>query len=209
MPSTQLGARRSNSVFSSRSSSAFSATCYSSSSTKDTTVSRPDHSPPTAGYGVTYPPPRKPLLVMFTKVDDQKRAIVAITIDDETMTNPERCNCQKYKDCCITALERRPSNLRATRLENRAKWNLLHLASTADNWTDLLRISILFPTVEARHRFGGGYCTCRTVTEGQMNECMKKGHRGLLGTARVYYRRLMILWEREQEGDKLVGGMLG
>ena len=124
--------------------------------------------------------------------------------EDGTGPNPERCNCQTFRDCRITALEQRRkgfSSLPAKRLENHAKWNLLRLPWAPD-WWGLHRVSILFPTVEARYKFSGGHCDCRKVTEGDVSECVSKQHQGLLGLVKVYHRRQMILWQDQR--DKLV-----
>ncbi|KAJ6439248.1 hypothetical protein O9K51_08660 [Purpureocillium lavendulum] len=126
---------------------------------------------------------------MFTRDQQYRRSLVAITIDNDTYPNPERCNCQKYRDCRISALERRSSStFRVQRLENCAKWNLLPVISLGNNWDGLLRVSILFPTVEARHRFGGSSCNCRLLTELDAD---------------------MIMWQQEKDGQEEVDGMSG
>lgn len=198
---------RPESVFSYQSNAAVSCTSWSSSSSEDTIAVKLGRRAASTDYGVIRPLPRNPLLILFTKdPDSSRRSIVAITIDDETKPNPERCNCRRFRDCRITALEQRRGRspmLRAKRLANRAKWDLLPLAA-APNWSGLFRVSILFPTVEARHRFGGGYCECSLATEGDVDACVSSQHQGLLGIARVYYRRQMVLWQEQRDNQREV-----
>jgi hypothetical protein len=178
---------------------------YSSSGSEDTVSVRLDGTHASTSYAVIRPRLRNPVLVLFTKCGEtSKRSIVAITIDDETKPNPERCNCQNFRDCRITALEQRHGpSLRARRLENRANWNLLPLAS-APLWSGLLRVSILFPTAEARFKFGGGCCGCKLATESDVDACVSNQHQGILGIIRVYYRRQMVLWQEQRDGQREV-----
>jgi hypothetical protein len=146
--------------------------------------------------------------VLFTKDADASecnRSIVAITLDDGTKPNLDRCKClQPNKACRITALERNrgisSSMLDARRLERRAKWDLLPLSASrltdaAPAWGNICRVSILFPTVQARLLFGGGYCECPTANEGDVDECLARQHQGLLGIVKAYHRRQLVLWQ--------------
>lgn len=192
-----------NSIFSSLSDTALSTTSQNSSIPDDTKAVTVSGRHASTGYGIIRSPPRNPLLVLFTRDPiSSKRSIVSIKIDDGTRPNPERCNCQKFRDCSITALEQRRSALRAQRLENRAKWDLLPLVFAPD-WSGLLRVSILFPSIEERYKFGGGQCKCKTVTEGDVDSCVSNKHQGLLGIVRVYHRRQMIMWQDRR--NSLVG----
>lgn len=164
------------------------------------------------------PLPRNPLLVLFTRDPRSlQRSIVAITIDDDTRPSPQRCYCQTSPDCRITALERRrgtSSTLRAQRLDNNqpdspGRWDLLPLTARGNDWKGLLRISIWFPTVKARHFFGGTYCECNTATEGDVDACLSNQHQGLLGIVRVYYRRQMVIWQEQRDKQKEVDGRSG
>lgn len=196
---------RPSSIFSSQSVATVSWMSYSSSGSEDTIGVKLDGKHASTSYGVIRPHLRKPLLVLFTKcLETSKRSIVAISIDDETKPNPERCNCQTYPNCRITALEQsQGQSLRAQRLENCSKWDLLSLAS-APFWNGLCRVSILFPTPEARLSFGGSSCRCKLVTEDDVDACLSAQHQGLLGIIRVYYRRQMVLWQKQRDGRKEV-----
>lgn len=192
---------RANSIVSSPSTAAVSCRSWSSSESDDTISLRVGGASANTGHGVIRPRPRSPLLVLFTReLESSKRSIVAIKVDDETVPNPERCNCHKSRDCRIAALEQRYGKFHAQRLEHREKWNLLPLQA-APNWNGLLRVSILFPTTDARYKFSGAYCGCRVATESDIDRCLSKSHPGLLGIARVYYRRQMIMWHEQR--DKL------
>ena len=195
----------SNSNFSNQSIAAASSTSRRSSGPDDGRPVRIGGRAASTDYGMIRSCPRNPLLVLFTRDPiSSQRSMVSIKLDDGTGPNPERCNCQTFRDCRITALEQRRkgfSSLPAKRLENHAKWNLLRLPWAPD-WWGLHRVSVLFPTVEARYKFSGGHCDCRKVTEGDVNECVSKQHQGLLGLVKVYHRRQMILWQDQR--DKLV-----
>lgn len=191
---------------SSQSTAAVSSTSWSSSASDDTISLRVGGAAANTGYGLIRPCPRNPLLVLFTRDPDpesSKRSIVAIRVDDETIPNPERCKCQQSRDCRIAALEQPHGRFRAQRLEHRTKWNLLPLLM-APNWEGLLRVSILFPTAEARYKFSGGYCGCRAVTESDIDACLSNLHQGLLGMVRVYYRRQRLLWQEQRDKQKEV-----
>ncbi|KAK2616567.1 hypothetical protein QQS21_000390 [Conoideocrella luteorostrata] len=205
-PPTPYYQSRANSIASSLSTAAVSFKSWSSSGSDDTISLKVDGVAATAGYGVIRPCPRNPLLVLFTRSPDSskpKRSIMAIKIDDETRTNPERCNCQKTRTCRIAALEQRHGRFHAQKLEHSAKWNLLPLV-TAPDWGGLLRVSILFPTVEARERFSGSHCECKMATESDIDTCLSKLHQGLLGIVRVLYRRQMIMWQEQRHKQKEV-----
>ena len=199
---------RTNSVFSYQSSCDTSCTSWSSSMSKNTTAVRLQARAASTDYGVIRRRPSNPLLVLFTRdPESSERSIVSIKIDGETKPNPKRCNCHRSLHCAITTIERRdgtPPTLFAKRLEDSLRWDLLRLPTAPSNWDGLLRVSILFPTVEARHRFGGSHCTCRTVTEGDVDVCLSKGHQGILGMVRVYYRRQMVLWQQQRENQREV-----
>lgn len=175
-----------------------------SSSTSDTTVAVLE-----SGKTKTAPihaNPLKPMLVLFTRgAETSHRAIVAISIDEKTTPNPQGCYCHQGvgpdgTPCKITVVEQSGGKkvLEARRLySSTGQWDLLPLCASRRNekrgfagakWRDLNRVSILFPSVEARLMFGGRLCTCRRQTKGEVIECMRKGHVGLLGQVRVHYR---------------------
>jgi len=190
-----------------------SCVSHSSSSSENTIAVKLDGNSTGTGYGTIRARPRNPLLVLFTRdPTTARRSIVAITLDDETKPNLSRCKCLQSLTCPITALEREKrglgglsssSMLLAQRLENRQRWDLLPLAASRStdtaSWDGLCRVSILFPTAEARNGFGGGYCQCRTVTEGDVDACLEACHQGLLGVVKVYHRRQLVLWREQTE----------
>lgn len=175
-----------------------------SSSTSDTTVTV--HGSGNPRTAVIHTMPLKPMLVLFTR--DSKadhRSIVAISIDEKTLPSPQGCWCQQGASpdgtpCKITVLEQSEGKkaLEARRLcSSTGQWDLLPLCANrrrdrrgfaGADWRGLNRVSILFPQVDARFYFGGGFCACRRQTEGEVMECLKKGHVGLLGQVRVHYR---------------------
>lgn len=170
-------------------------------------------------HGMIRSSPRNPLLVFFTLDDANprapKRSFVAVKIDDRTRPNPSRCDCYRFHDCRVTALVQQSTGflptLRAQRLENNnnnnnndggggGQWNLLPLAE-APEWRGVQRISILFPSVEARRRFSGHTCDCSKVTEGDVEACISQYHEGLLGIVRVYHRRQMMRWQEQRDNQ--------
>lgn len=175
-----------------------------SSSTSDTTVTvQGGGNPRTA---VIHTMPLKPMLVLFTRHSEtHHRSIVAISIDEKTLPSPQGCWCQQGAGpdgtpCKITVLEQAEGKkvLEARRLyAPSGQWDVLPLCANrrrdkrgfaGAEWRGLNRVSILFPEVDARFYFGGGFCACRRQTEGEVMECLKKGHVGLLGQVRVHYR---------------------
>ncbi|SPO05465.1 uncharacterized protein DNG_08152 [Cephalotrichum gorgonifer] len=181
-----------------------------SSSASDTTVTV--QAGGQAKTAVIHSKPLKPLLILLTQ--DSKtghRAVVALSIDEKTIPNPQRCWCQQGlspdgKPCKITAIEQSEGSkaLEARRLHSPSgQWDLLPISVVrrkevkgfgGAEWRGLNRMSILFGTPEARYAFGGGFCSCSPNTEGQVLECMKKGHVGLLGQVRVLYRNQSKRW---------------
>ncbi|KAM0551917.1 hypothetical protein ACHAPJ_008256 [Fusarium lateritium] len=152
------------------------------------------------------------MLVLFTQSHQgDKFSFVTIQIDDETNMNPERCNCRRSgrdgASCDIAAIEKKKgdANISARRYEqsttgSEMDWNLARLAlnnpgSTSDNvdWPNLKRLSIKFPTPEARARFCGmpNQCRCKIKKEGDLRKCIQDGHRGLWGEVQEVYRRQM------------------
>ena len=182
----------------------------SSSSASNTTEATVTVLSPTgrAQTAVIHTKPLKPLLVLFTSNAQQNtRATVVISIDEKTLPNPQRCWCQQGTSpeggpCKITAIEQcqGAKPLEAKRLQSRSgEWDLLALAaprrsSLAAEWRGLNRLSILFAGPEARLVFGGTFCRCERQTEGEVLECMRRGHLGLLGMARVLYRIQSTQW---------------
>ena len=175
-----------------------------SSSTSDTTVMVQGSG--NAKAALIHTTPLKPMLVQFTRdVKTDHRAIVAVSVDEETLPSPQGCWCQQGAGpdgtpCKITVLEqsegRRP--IEAKRLTSTTgHWDLLSLCANRRKerrgfggaaWRGLNRVSILFPEVDSRFYFGGGFCACKRQKEGEVMECLKKGHVGLLGQVRVHYR---------------------
>jgi hypothetical protein len=161
--------------------------------------------------GFLHQRPQKPLLVIFTEgtKDGGQLSMVAVTIDEDTAVNPERCNCRRAgKDgssCPIAALERRKGDaaLEARRYTTpagggSADWNVARLAinnpapsDDAATWSRLRRLSIMFPQAADRIKFGGtpNQCRCRVKTEGELSHCLRQGHRGLWGEVQEHYRR--------------------
>jgi len=158
-------------------------------------------------------------------------AIVAVSIDADTRPNSGRCKCKVNPQACrITALEQagggggggggdRPLTVRRLCPPTVRRGlggggvvllDVLPLAAqrraeTAGfggaEWRGVTRLSVLFRTPEARHRFGGCWCGCRATTEGEVVACLRKGHCGLLGHVRVWYRRQMVAWHRGRYED--------
>ncbi|MBE3042938.1 hypothetical protein IMZ48_10280, partial [Candidatus Bathyarchaeota archaeon] len=168
-----------------------------SSSTSDTTV--------TIGGGnhtrtvLVHTRPTKPMLVLFTR--DPKtdhRAIVAVSIDEKTIPSPHKGPDGKLGKLTVLAQAEGKKALEARRLQSQqGQWDLLPLCANRRNerrgfggaaWRDLNRVSILFLDVDAHFQFGDGFCQCRRQTRGEESECMRRGHVGLLGQVRVYYR---------------------
>lgn len=189
---------RAHSISSSQSGATASSASQSSSSFDDSIAVRLGGSAATiTDHGMIRATPRKPLLVLFTRDRvSSRRSIVAISIDGETKPSPERCKCRNDVLCQITALEQgrgASSTLHARRLSHPSRWNLLSFPARAPDWEGLLRISMLFSTVEARLRFGGKPCRCKLVTEAHVDACLLEGHPGLLGAVRTFYRRQMVM----------------
>lgn len=65
--------------------------------------------------------------------------------------------------------------------------------SQGDSWTGLRRLSLMFSTPEARDKFGGTPSTCRCTvqTATQLNECLRKGHKGYFGEVQQF-RRMQV-----------------
>lgn len=199
---------RTNSV-SSAVSSAVSNTSNSSGSDSHTVVVSTGSS--TTGFLHRRPP--KPMLVLFTQ--DPKSgelSFVTVQIDEKTAVNPERCNCRQSgragAACPIAAIEREKGDvdLDARRYElsrpgGEMDWNLARLAlnnpassSDSSSWSNLKRVSIMFPRPEDRALFGGtpNQCNCRNkknLTVGELAECLRLGHKGLWGEVQEHYRK--------------------
>lgn len=188
-----------------------------SSSTSDTTVTV--HGTGQPRTALIHTMPLKPLLILFTHdPKSDHRAIVAVSIDEKTVPNPQRCWCQQGAGpdgtpCKITVLEQSEGSktLEAKRLHaSSGQWDLLPLCANrrkekkgfaGSEWRGLNRMSILFPDVDARFYFGGGFCMCKKQTEGQVMECIKKGHVGLMGQVRVHYRNQVKKWYEGRYGS--------
>lgn len=185
---------------------------------------------------VLYHRPLKPRLVLFTKPQngEDPGAIVSVELDHETVVNPERCNCRrKDKDgasCRIMAIERRKGskNLEAKRftpIETEPQsWNLARLIpqrhlppkSTSPwptndetpEWSGLKRISLMFPSAEARAKFGGtpNICQCVNRVSGELLACLRAGHQGYLGEVHEFGRIQGNRYE-EQHRDMIVRGV--
>lgn len=197
---------RSNSIFSAGSGALTSSTSRSSNGQDEIRGVRIDGRGASTAHGTIRSSPRNPLLVFFTLDNTNprapKRSFVAVKIDDRTQPNPSRCDCYRSNDCRVTALVQQSNGflptLRAQRLENNGQWDLLPLAEAPD-WRGVQRISILFPTPEARRRFSGQSCDCPNVTEGDVEACISQSHQGLLGIVRVYHRRQMMRWQEQRD----------
>lgn len=180
--------------------------------------------------GFVHRTPPKPKLVLFTQsAKDQHVSFVSIDIDDETQVNAERCNCRRAgpdgSSCKITALERNrgKANLEARRFETSKRgdmdWNLARLALNGPEspnestvWPGLQRVSFMFPSPQARARFGGtpNKCQCKAITEGELRQCLLNGHKGLLGEVQEFYRQQMNDYHklRYESHQQVVNGMM-
>lgn len=192
------------------------------------------------GTGVIHSRPLEPMLVIFTKNPATgAHAIVAVSIDGDTRPNSGRCRCKVAPQACrITALEQaggdRPLTVRrlgdgdgartARRLGGGGGGVVLldvlplaaqRRAETAGfggaDWRGVTRLSVLFRTAEARHRFGGCWCNCQVTTEGGVVACLQRGHCGLLGNVRVWHRRQMMAWHhrRYEDHEEVVSQPMG
>lgn len=168
----------------------------------------------TTGY--LHKPPTKPKLVLFTEnPKDGHVSFVTIDIDEDTSPNPERCNCRRAgrdgSACNISAIERRKGNgsLQARRYEAKGgedDWNLARLAlnsSASSNevaWPNLKRVSLKFPTAQARVNLGGrpNQCQCKNKNQGlrDLQNCLDQGHRGRWGEVQEFYRRQVNEYHR-------------
>lgn len=170
------------------------------SSTTDTTVTV-QGTGGTSCTAVIHTEPLKPMLVLFTRdATTDRRSIVAISIDEKTLPSPQGASSE------ITILQQSEGKkvLDAKRLySSTGQWDLLPLCANrrkdkrgfaGAEWRGLRRVSLLFPDVRARSAFGGKFCDCRRQREGEEMECLKKGHMGLLGAVRIYYRKEMKMY---------------
>ncbi|RFN50763.1 aspartate aminotransferase protein [Fusarium flagelliforme] len=152
------------------------------------------------GHGTIRRPPGTPLLVLFTRSDDPKsrRSIVAITIDQYTERQRDKCMCLRLPHCPITAVGNSHAGIDAHRFDG-DKWDLLRLVTSRGNeeyrLNGVIRVSIWFPELDLRKKFGGENCLCPTETEGELDLCHMQGHQGLLGVVRDVYRRLLIQYQ--------------
>ena len=196
--------RRTSSISTGLAPSICSVSSGGSSGSEDTIAVRLDNSSTTTStnYGIMRRLPSPPLLVLFTRPSNSKsRSIVTVTLHGDTEISPDMCQCLENPDCRISSLERnRGSLLDAHKLGSTSRWNLLLLPRKMPEWDELLRLSIIFPTLRARHRMMGCPCNCRLRTEMNVDECIKKKHQGLLGIAKVMYRRAMEEWRQHQDG---------
>ncbi|EGU87587.1 hypothetical protein FOPG_06745 [Fusarium oxysporum f. sp. conglutinans race 2 54008] len=173
----------------------------------------------TNSTGLLHKRPVKPMLVLFTQNrQGDKFSFVTVQIDDETNTNPERCNCRRSgrdgASCDIAAIEKKKGDapISARRYEQSPSdgemdWNLARLAlnnpaSTSDsvNWPNLKRLSIKFPTPQARAKFCGtpNVCHCKIKKEGDLLKCIQERHRGLWGEVQENYRRQMNSFHKQR-----------
>ncbi|RBQ75568.1 hypothetical protein FVER14953_12799 [Fusarium verticillioides] len=173
----------------------------------------------TNSTGLLHKRPVKPMLVLFTQNrQGDKFSFVTVQIDDETNMNPERCNCRRSgrdgASCDIAAIERKKGDapISARRYEQSPSdgemdWNLARLAlnnpaSTSDsvNWPSLKRLSIKFPTPQARAKFCGtpNVCHCKIKKEGDLLKCIQERHRGLWGEVQENYRRQMNSFHKQR-----------
>ncbi|KAM0344088.1 hypothetical protein ACHAPU_007809 [Fusarium lateritium] len=173
----------------------------------------------TNSTGLLHKRPVKPMLVAFTQSRQGDRfSFVTIQIDDETNMNPERCNCRRSgrdgASCDIAAIEKKKGDapIAARRYEQSASdgemdWNLARLAlnnpaSTSDgaNWPNLKRLSIKFPTAQARAKFCGtpNVCHCKIKKEADLLKCIQERHRGLWGEVQENYRRQMNSFHKQR-----------
>ncbi|KAI6779951.1 uncharacterized protein J7T54_000251 [Emericellopsis cladophorae] len=203
-PEPQGFRRRTSSTSTGWAPSISSVSSGGSSGSDDTVAVRLDNKAANTGlgYGIMRRLPSPPLLVLFTRSDDAKsRSIVTIILHDDTDVNPDRCQCRENPDCRISSLEQRRGLLKlgvldAHKLGSGSAWSVLSLPRAMPRWEDLLRISIIFPDLGARHRMMGCLCNCSLRTEVDVNECIGRKHQGLLGIVKVLYRRSMVEYRR-------------
>ncbi|KAM5350607.1 hypothetical protein ACJ41O_007112 [Fusarium nematophilum] len=215
-----------------RSFSISSAVSSGSNSSGSTDVRSVSISTGANSTGLLHRRPPKPMLVLFTQSQqDGQCSFVSVQIDEETGVNPERCNCRRSgKDgaaCAVTAIEKRKgdANLAARRYEpsptgGEMDWNMARLAlnnpaSTNDDasWSNLKRLSILFPDPVSRAKFAGtpNQCRCKIKNEGELKRCLKDGHRGLWGEVQEFYRLQGNNFHKERYGkqQQVVNGLMG
>ncbi|KAI3578556.1 hypothetical protein IWW34DRAFT_821122 [Fusarium oxysporum f. sp. albedinis] len=184
-----------------------SGTSYRSLGSEHSVTVRLEGSSIGTGYGTIRRPPRSPLLVLFTrpKGHESRRSIVAITLDEWMEPQRDKCKCLQSPECPITAIGSGRDLIHARRFDG-DKWDLLRLAASRGDeqcrWDGLIRVSIWFPAPDLRKRFGGEPCECSKETEGELESCHLRGHQGVLGVVRDFYRRLLIQYY-EQTNNRM------
>ena len=157
-----------------------------------------------AETGTLHTMPTEPLLVLFTQHPTTRQpSVVALSLDHKTAANYHACRCTSLPHCPITAVERGTSGgpLRAMRL---GPPDLLPLSEAlrarrgALARRGMIRVSVCFPGVEGRMEFAGLPCGCVVRTEGELMECLRRGHKGRLGLVKEMYRRGMVLWNQNR-----------
>jgi hypothetical protein len=104
----------------------------------------------------------------------------------------------------ITAIESRKgdANLQARRFEIKdgdTDFDLARLAVSRQDekspdgaaWRGLRRISVMFSDPASRAKFGGtpNVCHCKVKKTGDLNSCLREGHRGMYGEVQEYWRK--------------------
>jgi hypothetical protein len=154
----------------------FTSVGTNSSRNSDTTITALSTGKGT-GLGYMHSKPLKPMLVLFTRSNDEagKLSFVTIQIDDQTSVNPERCDCRKSaRSCTITAIERSQGSsfLLAGRYEaehGTRDWNVIHIGAITqqgprhNEWKDIQRVSIRFSSPDGMYLFVTSQALCVTA----------------------------------------------
>ena len=171
--------------------------------------------------------PIKPLLVIFLKsMDDRdRRATVAIEIDDTTVVKRERCKCRTANSRCpVSCIERSKGHLIAQRWnadQSERNWNVAALGMEQrkpppdHSWNNLARISIAFQSMEGkllcirgrigmltsldRYKFAGGPCSCKPKMQHDISRCVLDGHHGIFGEIRQISSQRLRNYHEERD----------
>lgn len=180
-----------------------------------------------AAVGTLHCKPTEPVLVLFTRNPETGlHGIVAVSLDQRVGANYHGCRCTRMPACRVTAVEMGENGgggplpvLRLGGVEGGAarsvRWDILPLAEAMKGrrsaagasgasgregraWRRVIRVTMCFETVDKRCEFGGLPCTCPARTEGELMECLVRGHRGRLGLLRESFRRETMEWYKRR-----------
>lgn len=174
--------------------------------------------------GTLHTPPPKPMVVILTDDPDTgERSMVTLDLPTSEV-RPDLCDCRRSdhqgrncRDVCLEPSRRGGqgaggSSLLQARVLKAASadWDLSRLAYTRRDELDsssglenLNRVTISFDRAADRVLFGGDlFCGCANrgvaglETDRQRRECVKEGHRGIVGQAKEYYLKELRAYER-------------